>query len=344
LDRLSLQAAYHGTREPQGDSSFRRQLGEIGAGLRLRPGWGLVQTVSLDGSYRFSENRFTANGDSTSTDEQGTQLRVLIDGRAGDAFLRAGLWAEAGFPDRGSNYGRIAALAAVQKEFLLRKNQTIGVEMVIGGGSAWSAPAYAEFYGGNSERNFLYESLGSPALAAFPKGPAIRSFGEGQTLAQGTNEDRGSSRYWHLNLNVSLPIPGLSFPLIPDEEVNPGVSLKQFLKNKARDPISYLAAELEDQGLSPDEAMAKAKATYGDVTSAVDFIADRANVYALKPLLLFDVAGEDGSGDGHRVEAAFGGGLQLTIVTAKMEAGYMHTVTGGDDGNFFARIVFQNIF
>jgi len=38
--------------------------------------------------------------------------------------------------------------------------------------------------------------------------------------------------------------------------------------------------------------------------------------------------------------------LQLTTVTAKMEIGYMHTVAGDDDGsgNFFGRIVFENLF
>ena len=47
------------------------------------------------------------------------------------------------------------------------------------------------------------------------------------------------------------------------------------------------------------------------------------------------------------VLVAAGGGLQLTIVTASFEVGYMHTLSGptfGNRGNVFARLVFQNLF
>jgi hypothetical protein len=40
-------------------------------------------------------------------------------------------------------------------------------------------------------------------------------------------------------------------------------------------------------------------------------------------------------------------GLQPTIVTAKMELGYIHTIaadSGGNHGNLFARVLFQKIF
>ena len=127
----------------------------------------------------------------------------------------------------------------------------------------------------------------------------------------------------------------------------PGLTLKQLLKNKAGDAVSYYAVQLESEGVPPDEALARAKAMYGEVRPAIEFIADRANVYALKPLLLVDLAGEDEHGRGHRVQSSLGAGLELTIVTAKMQIGYMHTVWSDDNvdsGNFFARIVFENIF
>jgi len=340
LEHLSVEAGYWGHEEPRGDRTYQRQAAELGLSAKLRTKLGLIQTLLLGARYRFSENDFLA---STDASEHTGEFRLIADGRAGGGFLRAGLWADAGFPDRGSSYGRIAGLAAYEKEILLAKNQTIGVEAMVGGGRAWSAPAYAEFFGGNSERSFLYESLESSSLTTFPRGPLIRSFGEGQAGTRSGNRG-GSSGYWHVNLNLSLPIPGLSSPLIPDEEVASGISLKQLLKNKASDSVAHYAVELEDQGLSPEEALAKAQAIYGEVRPAIDFVADRANVYAVKPLLLCDVAGEDVSGANHRVQAAVGGGLQLTIVTAKMEAGYMQTIAGGDSGNFFARIVFENIF
>ena len=225
------------------------------------------------------------------TTESAGELRVIAEGRAGGGFLRAGLWADGGWPDNDSDYGRIAGLIGFEKEFLVATNQTIGVEVIAGGGKAWSAPTYAQFYGGNTERDFLYDGLQSPGLTAFPRGPIIRSLGEGDAL---NASGRGSSDYWHVNLNISFPIPSLSAPLIPNEEVAPGLTLKRLLKNKAGDSVSHLAVEFEDEGLSPAAALAKAKAIYGEVQPAIDFIADRANVYALKPLLLCDVAGGAG--------------------------------------------------
>ncbi len=347
LEKLSLDLDYHGANEPRNNDTFMRQAGELGVSLRLRPNLGLIRTVSLGANYRFAENRFTNNSGRMDTDESAVQFHVLIDGRTGGAFLRAAMWADAGWPDRGSNYGRIAALAAFAKEILVARNQTIGVEAIIGGGHAWSAPGYAQFYGGNTNRNFLYESLDSPLLSRFPSGPIMRSFGEGQSPANSINGNHGATSYWHMNVNVSFPIPALSAPLIPDEEVLPGLSLKQLLKNKAGDAVSYYAVQLESEGVPPAEALARAKAMYGEVRPAIEFIADRANVYALKPLLLFDLGGQDEPGRGHRVSSALGAGLELTIVTAKMQIGYMHTVWADDNvdsGNFFARIVFENIF
>ncbi|MGZ5020655.1 MAG: hypothetical protein ACXWAV_09510, partial [Chthoniobacterales bacterium] len=250
LEKLSLDLDYHGAREPRGDNAFSHQTGDFGASLRLRPNAGLIKTVSLGASYHFAEERFTTDNVRTSTNEHAAQLHAVIDGRAGGAFLRAAVWADAGWPDRGSNYGRIAALAAFEKEFLVASNQTIGVEAVIGGGHAWSAPAYAQFYGGNTDRNFLYESLDSPLLSDFPTGPLMRAFGEGQSLAQSGAGNRGSTSYWHVNLNISFPIPPLSQPLIPDVEVLPGMSLKQLLKNKAGDAVAYYAVQLESEGVA----------------------------------------------------------------------------------------------
>lgn len=332
LEQLGVEARYLGSETPQADNSYLRQSGTLGFTTRLRPRAGVIQTLLLGANYQFSSNRFTDDDQREDANEHKVQLRALIEGKAGDAFVRAAMWSEAAWPDRGSSYGRIAAMAAVEKEFLLGKNQTIGVEAIAGAGRTWSAPSYADFYGGNSERNFLYDSFDSSALARFPNGPLLRSFGEGQAGG------RGSSGYWHLNLNVSLPIPWFSAPLIPDEEAMPGLSLKRLLKNKASDSVAYYAVQLENEGFAPEEALARARAMYGEVRPAIEFIADRANVYSLKPLLLFDLAGRENQ----RLLSAFGGGLQLTIVTARMEVGYMETLS--ESGNFFARIVFQNIF
>ncbi len=345
VEQSAVEIAYAGTEAPRGHDTFVRHAGELGGSLRLKPKLGLIQTLSIGAKYRWAHNRFTPDGESANGTENAGELRVIAEGRASGGFLRAALWADGASPGRGSEYGRIAALIGFEKEFLVAPNQTIGLEAIAGAGKAWSAPAYARFYGGNTARDFLFNSLQSPGLAAFPTGPVIRSFGEGEALARSGRGARGSSDYWHINVNLSLPLPGFSSPLIPNEEVAPGLTLKRLLKNKAGDSVSHLAVEFEDEGLSPAAALAKAKAIYGEVQPAIEFIADRANVYALKPLLLCDVAGETDTQRGRRVAAAVGGGVQLTIVTAKMEIGYMHTVAGDSrSGNFFGRITFENIF
>lgn len=335
VEELGVSAAFDAGDEPRGASALRRRAGEIDAAVRLRPHMGLLDSVYLSGGYRFANNELGERASS----EHGVKLRIMVDGRAGGGFLRAALWVDGASPERASNYVRAAGVLAFAKEFLVAPDQTIGLEATISGGHAWSAPKYARFYGGNSFHNFLYDSPDARWMAEVPTGPVIRSLGEGSGVSRLTD---GASSYWHLNVNLTLPIPALSFPLIPNEEVAPDLTLKRLLKNKAADSVAFYATELEAEGVSPDEALARARSMYGEVRPAVEYIADRANAYALKPLLMCDLAGEESE----RVQAAVGGGLQLTIVTAKMEVGYMHTVAGvhTGSGNLFARIVFENIF
>jgi hypothetical protein len=107
-----------------------------------------------------------------------------------------------------------------------------------------------------------------------------------------------------------------------------------------------LAATLKKEGLSSKEAEEQAGVILDEVKPAAHFLIDYANLYAIKPLLLFDAGGLRGNG-ARQTWLAAGGGLQLTIVIAKFEAGYMHTVSGptfGSRGNAFFRLVFQNLF
>jgi hypothetical protein len=344
IENLDLVTNYQGKEQPQGDNNLSRQAFELGGNARLRPDLEFVRTTLLGVKYQWSDNSFTENGTRKWTNENSFQAHLIAEGRAARGFLRGGLWINTACPESGDCYERIAGLLGYEKEFVITPGQTLGIETVIGGGQTWDAPSYAQFYGGNSDRNFLYDSLNSPNMSAFPAGPWIRSFGEGQATPQGS---RGATRYWQFNVNIAPPIPFLSHPLIPDEEVAPGVTLKQLLKNKAGDSVNFYAAQLVTEGLSPEEALAKAKATYGEVKPAVEFIADQANIYSIKPLVLCDVAGMDAPNVPHRVRVAVGGGLQITVVIAKFEIGYMHTAIGRENdpsGNLFARLVFQNIF
>jgi hypothetical protein len=186
-----------------------------------------------------------------------------------------------------------------------------------------------------------------------PTGPLIRSFGEGQAGFRTSQGVVGGNAFWNVNLNLTLPIPFWSRPLIPDELTdltdtngNP-VSLKQLLRRQidVTGP-NMLAATLKTEGLSDKEAEAQAGLVLDEIKPATHFLIDYANLYSIKPLLMFDAGGLHRNGASQTWLAA-GGGVQLTIVIAKLEVGYMRTISGptfGSGGNAFFRLVFQNLF
>ena len=108
-----------------------------------------------------------------------------------------------------------------------------------------------------------------------------------------------------------------------------------------------LAATLVAQGVPSEEAQKQAEASLAEVKPAVHFLVDSASLYAIRPLLLVDAAGlSDGPNSARWV--AVGAGVGITIVTARLEAGVMRTVSGpavaGGRSAGFLRIVFQNLF
>jgi hypothetical protein len=188
-----------------------------------------------------------------------------------------------------------------------------------------------------------------------PSGPIMRSLGENEARLRGANgRTIGGDTFWHVNVNVTFPIRAWSMPLIPNELTdildangNP-ISVKQLLRRQidVTGP-SLLAAVLQQQGLSAAEAARQAKRILQEVTPATHFIIDDANLYSIKPLLMVDAAGLSGQGGSSETWLAVGGGVQLTVVTAKFEASYMRTLSGpafGQEGNAFVRLVFQNLF
>jgi hypothetical protein len=225
-------------------------------------------------------------------------------------------------------------------EFLVSSNQTIGVDLIAGGGRLWGdAPTSRRFFGGNPSSQFLYDGMSQRGLRELPAGPMIRSLGQGE--ASGGAGANGGDRFWHVNLNFSVPIRSWSFPLIPDED-----EVRAALRAGINGGRSMLVATLKKEGMSAAEARAEADRILGEIRPLTAYIIDRANLYAVKPLLLFDAAGLSGTG-ARSTWTALGGGVQLTVVTARLELGYMHTLSGPTDsrsGNFFAHLVFQNFF
>jgi len=151
------------------------------------------------------------------------------------------------------------------------------------------------------------------------------------------------------SLTVSFPIPQLSRPLIPNVDINPPVTLKTALKKAvSTSGPSLLIATLKNQGRSDAEATAEAQSVFRHITPAVEFLADQANVFALKPLFMVDASQiTSASTGGNDVRLGIGGGLQLTIIVARLEIGYVSTVLrvrGDQAGNAFFRMTFQNLF
>lgn len=353
---LSLATDFEGTEEPLGLNEHKRLSGgaTLGGKLKIAPN----TRLAIDAGYRRTDDRLR-NVFGTIDDSANQEVnRVLLDTIPPqvNGFLRAAVWEENSWQTNGGeSYQRIIGRVGYEKEISIAQNQTIGVEIIGGAGHASAAtPAYAQFFGGNPPGQFLYDGSDAVTLRNLPSGPILRSFGENEAhLAGGGRLTNGGDTFWHVNLNVTIPIRPLSMSLIPNEltdiEGPDGlISIKRLLKRQINvTGPSMLRAVLKSEGMSDAEAERQARRVFQEITPATSFLIDDANVYSLKPLLMFDAAGLSDRNGRSETWLAAGGGLQLTIVTAKLEAGYMHTISGpqqGHGGNAFVRLVFQNLF
>jgi hypothetical protein len=152
-----------------------------------------------------------------------------------------------------------------------------------------------------------------------------------------------------------LPIPAWSRPLIPNEEVeieDPVTgeiqrrSLRQIIRNQAKSGETILRAIYQKQGMPNAEAQARRE--FRAINHALGFLTDRANLYAVKPLILFEAARLNLTGaPTDRTRIGLGAGLQFTVTIARFEAGYVFATRrapGEQRGNFTLRLFFQNLF
>lgn len=371
ISHLAIEAGFSADHDPRGTNEYLRNAATIGADIKLRTAFDLIEEVAVLGRYRWSRNRFASQSGlrSDSTSENSLDASAVFSGRLWHGVSRIGFWADANSPNNNrKNYRRVAGLWGYQREFLTIPNQTVGVEALLGVGRVWgTVPQYARFYGGNSPANFLYEARDSPALRALPVGPVLRSFGSGQFTAANGIARGGGTSYWNLSLNVTIPVPGWSSPLVPDisielptrdanghaivnadgDPVMEERPLRDILKNQGESSRKVLERLFRKEGLSLEEAQSKARRELKSINSILGFIADQANIYSVKPLFMFDVARLNAPEGDSQNRFGLGGGLQFTIVIAKFEAGYMRTLSpqpGDKRGNFVMRLIFQNLF
>ena len=85
-----------------------------------------------------------------------------------------------------------------------------------------------------------------------------------------------------------------------------------------------------------------------EVIAVTDFIADQANIFAVKPMIMFDAShlGLPDGGEG-KMRYGAGGGLQFDVVLARFEFGYVfgfNREPGDKRGNFVGRLTFKRFF
>ena len=378
VEQIEFAGSFRAADQPLSDLRQNNNGLHFNGQVKLRPRLGLVNTVYLQGKYDRTNNKvFDQTGRQLIAERDNTgAFRGIIDGRMWGGFTRVGIWFEATEASKSSiSFRRLAGIAGFEKEFG-SGTQTVGFEGVVGGGRAWgSVPFYARFFGGNNAANFLYDSSDSPTMTAFPVGPLLRSYGKTQaTVPTATFNNMGGIAYCHTNVNLTLPVRAWSRPLIPDDEtdiIDPDTGLpkrlnkllEDFSINSARNTLTDLLMDpiidelmKKDPTLTEDEAAEKALAIAApqakklvdrEVAPTIRFISRHANLYALKPMVMLDAAYLRGNMGERRQRFAAGGGIQLVMVIARAEVGYMRslpTISGESKGSFVFRLTFQNIF
>jgi hypothetical protein len=348
----------------------------------------LLHTVGVGFWVRHASNRLESRVREHVT-ENGMEGRLILDGRfwryrvrpenlpAGivadrahtsyNGVARLAIWGDAGRPEDGTTYRRLLSRFTTQFDFARRYTEaleddpnirienyeSISLELSVGGGKLWNpAPLYAQFYGGNSFSDLLYDSPDTIFNADMPQGPLFRAVGIRQLAVVENGSAAGGTAFWHANATLAIPFRKWTRALIPTEVItdDDGTvlgSLRQLFKNQATSAQSFTQAALANRGMTPDDAAAEAKRIFHAVRPGFHFLADQAPLVALKPLVLFDVARIYSPVLSDKARLGVGVGAQLTIVVAKMEAGYVLNVNrrpGEPYGNMLVRLVFRKLF
>jgi hypothetical protein len=119
--------------------------------------------------------------------------------------------------------------------------------------------------------------------------------------------------------------------------------------NPTAEESARLAAAEQHLSDSKDKIRPQVEALFDrEILPITNFIADHANIIAVKPLVMFDVAHMALRGTGaHNTRYGFGGGLQIDVVMARFELGYMaalNRIPGDARGSFVGRLILRRFF
>ena len=341
---------------PLNINDYNRESTKMFAAIHGNGKKSFLSKYRVSAGVEFSQNNYTPLNNKIQNAETGYEFSALIDGRVAKGLSRMGIWFNAGIPKNNINlkpYQRIAGKYGYAVS-IGRGHNNVDVAATLGFGYTWATPpTYSEYFADNTASDFLYVPLNSFSNMPFPEGPVIRSLGQREGgFSSAFNSVSGGTSYWGLNLNFSIPISKWSSPLIPDIVIldEPRrITIRSAVKSSVKDAINSIADDLENNGgLSFDEAGTAAEHIVDkDIKPTIDYLADRANIYSIKPEFFFDLGQIYKQGVGDKIWAASGAGLQLNIVNAKLEIGYVQTLFPKSDiskGNFLMRFSVQNFY
>lgn len=348
LKQISADTSYSAVSRPMGEGDLRSNTLLAGVSATFNFGFPLFRSVIVGGGYNHAADGLMAPSENCGFSEDGFLARLSVEGLLRSSPVRVSAWYQHNSVSSMGTYSKVLLRSGFQKSFALRPHQTVDTELLAGYGRATgSLPVQDQFVGGNAGASFLEDSLASSSQAVTPSGPILRSFGVGKLDWSQNSPSVDSQSFYHFNLTVAVPI-GISRPLLPEFEVIPGVTAAHVLKAQV-DNNQLLKQALMRQGFSESAAAAEQERVMKTIRPAVHFIADQANLWSVKPVVFFDYAHtySQPQAKPNGSWPAAGGGVQLTIVTAQLQAGYVHSIRDGSDpnsGNFIFRLSFQNLF
>jgi hypothetical protein len=354
----SLSSNYFNNSQPLGKGKDNSDLLSIRGSIQRITKKSFINRFSIGAGARFLRSHFSlVPGFEQRSSETGIEAFALVDGKPGKSFTRLAIGYDAAIPDAKTNlknYQRLVSRIGYSF-FAGSGHNNWHIETILGIGYSWgSMPAYNQFYAGNISQDFLYEPFKQIDNQALLNGPLIRSLGEKEGgVASTATGIIGGTSFWHLNTNIAIPVSKWAMPLIPDIVISeePRVmTLRSALKAQSETTKNFILDDLVSNHNFPDNEETEAKAdeiVNRDIRPTLNYLSDRANIYSIKPLILFDIGHLNSRELPGKTWTAAGLGIQLTIVIARLEAGYMYTISPSSDaskGNFFLRFVLQNFY
>ena len=347
---------YTKAEQPMGINNYNNNFTRF-FGVIEGNGKGLFFTkYTIGGSVGFSQNKYLQQTNKFQNAETDYVLNAFSEGRIAKGLSRWGIWFNTAIPGNDVTlkpYHRVACKFGYAVS-LGSGHSNVDMETILSYGYTWKTPpGYNEYFAGNAFSNFLYTPLNSFINMPFPQGPVIRSLGEKEGgIPARSNGISGGTSYWGMNLTFSIPVTKWARPLIPDiviQESPRRITLRKAIKGQVTTAKSAIADDLAlNGGLSDDEADATAdRIVNKDIKPTINYLADQANIYSVKPVIFFDAGQLKKRNIDNLIWTAAGLGLQINVVNARLEIGYIQTLLPKSDdskGNFLIRFLVQNFY